>query len=555
MERFPRSAGDLSPVRPEEGPRETSPRPSSRSRAPKAYRICDGLTAALIFWMIVFTPWAFGTTQQWSLWTMHISGYLLGALLAAKWVIRYRTGYTPVRWGQSADAESAGDLDSALRRDPLTLGLAALTIVILLYTLISALNPRAQYLPWQRVFEYRDYIKWLPHSYDPASTWNALWMYLGLACFFWATRDWLLTKSSKERRTSTHRQRDVVQLESSAAPEEFRSGRRPSSLPEGEERVFRTPEIPARLQALLWVLCLNGALLALESILQRLSGTNKLLWLVVPTFNNTAEVQFGPYSYRANASTYFNLIWPVCLGFWLVLRERARPSLKTGHRMGSGRHIVLLPGAVLMAACPIISTTRGGTIVAIAAICLSLGIMLRMARKESRWFGWGAVTLFVTIVGFAAFLGLKDLVPRFKTIFTDQMSHRTEIYENALPMAREFPVFGTGPGTFGTMYQFYRKNVSQEWHAYLHDDWLETRITFGWIGFSVILLMLGLVLARWFWGGGLRVPREFTAMLWVAIGGFLLHAKFDFPLQIYSLFFLFLLLSAILFSISARAAR
>ena len=34
---------------------------------PKAYRICDGLTEGLIYFMIVLTPWAFGTTDRWSI--------------------------------------------------------------------------------------------------------------------------------------------------------------------------------------------------------------------------------------------------------------------------------------------------------------------------------------------------------------------------------------------------------------------------------------------------------------------------------------------------------
>ena len=31
--------------------------------------------------MIIFSPWAFGTTESWSIWTMNIAGYALGALL------------------------------------------------------------------------------------------------------------------------------------------------------------------------------------------------------------------------------------------------------------------------------------------------------------------------------------------------------------------------------------------------------------------------------------------------------------------------------------------
>ena len=63
----------------------------------------------------------------------------------------------------------------------------------------------------------------------------------------------------------------------------------------------------------------------------------------------------------------------------------------------------------------------------------------------------------------------------------------------------------------------------------------------------MILLMLGIVATRWFWGGGAPVRWELPAMIWVAFGGTFLHAKFDFPFQIYSIVLLFLLLAAVLF--------
>jgi putative inorganic carbon (HCO3(-)) transporter len=219
-----------------------------------------------------------------------------------------------------------------------------------------------------------------------------------------------------------------------------------------------------------------------------------------------------------------------------------------------GRHIVLLPGAVLMAACPIISTARGGALVAVGLILLTMTFLLWVMRKEKLGFKLGVSSLFAVILGFSAVLGYQQLAVRFKTIFTDQMSRRTEIYQNALPIARDFPVLGTGPGTFGSLYQLYRSDAGQQWAAYVHDDWLETRITFGWVGFSLILLSLALALSHWFWGPGIPACLEFTVMIWMAIMGCLLHAKFDFPLQIYSIVFLLVLYCSILFCL-ARPGR
>jgi len=84
----------------------------------------------------------------------------------------------------------------------------------------------------------------------------------------------------------------------------------------------------------------------------------------------------------------------------------------------------------------------------------------------------------------------------------------------------------------------------------LHNDWLETLITFGGLGFALILLALLTVLGRWFIRGGIPAPRVFVMFVWLALGSCLLFAAVDFPFQIYSILFLFLLLCAVLSGLS-----
>ena len=88
--------------------------------------------------------------------------------------------------------------------------------------------------------------------------------------------------------------------------------------------------------------------------------------------------------------------------------------------------------------------------------------------------------------------------------------------------------------------------------AQLHNDWLETLVTFGRIGFSLILLALVTVFSRWFVRGGIAAHRVFVMFLWLALGGCLIYAAVDFPLQIYSILFLFLVLGAVLCCLSRK---
>jgi O-antigen ligase len=129
---------------------------------------------------------------------------------------------------------------------------------------------------------------------------------------------------------------------------------------------------------------------------------------------------------------------------------------------------------------------------------------------------------------------------------------REQDYDRARPIAADYPVFGTGPGTFETVSQLYRISTEANWYAQLHNDWLETRITFGWVGGALIALAFAAVVLRWFAHGGIYGGRRFVLLMWLALSGCLVHARFDFPFQMHSIVFLFLILCAILFNLSRR---
>ena len=127
------------------------------------------------------------------------------------------------------------------------------------------------------------------------------------------------------------------------------------------------------------------------------------------------------------------------------------------------------------------------------------------------------------------------------------------MYVAARAMAAGYPLLGTGPGTFEYVFQLYRISTATYWPTQLHNDWLETRITIGWVGSALIGLAFAAVLLRWFPRGGIHGGRRFTVLLWLALAGCLVHARYDFPFQICSIVWLFLILCAVLANLSRRA--
>ena len=492
----------------------TGPLFALRAADVQLYRICDDLSGLLIFPMLVFGPWAFGTTDSWSIWIMNIAGYALGILLFAKIFIRKSKGYTALRW----ENYSIHSATKTRHRHPLarllTRSLAGLTLAVLAFCLVSALNARSSYNSDTRLFEYHRCLAWLPHSLDSHRSWFAFWTYLGLAASFWAVRDWLLGMTPAEERAIRN--------------SEFA----------GHHSSFA---ITGRLRQLLWLLCINGALLGMECIVQRASGSSKLLFLIQPLVNPEGESQFGPYHYRSNAAQYFNLLWPVCLGFWWSLLRAGGLRFKLHH--------VLLLCAAIMAACPIISTSREGALVAAGMLVLAVIFLAVFGIPKSSFAMLGFFLVLALALGW--YFGWSSLEPRMEQI-GEGYNYREAMYDAAKPMAADYPIYGTGPGTFATVFQLYLVSPSTYWPEQLHNDWLETRITFGWAGTALLLAALACVALRWFVPGGIRGGRRFVVLIWLALAGCLLEARFDFPFQIHSILFLFLVFCAVLFSVSRR---
>lgn len=498
------------------------------------YHIADVLTEVVLYGMLLFSPWAFGTTESWSINLMNLGGYVLGAFWLVKWWVRCVKGYRPPLWlywwdAAGAGADSAGKWTKTLRSALLVRRvMCVVSVGLVLFHFVSALNARANYIRDEARFEYQPCISWLPHSLDGNSSWDAFWRCLALVCVFWAVADWVCGKTSAEMRQNRH----VSGV--------------PNSLPKYL--------LPGRMRRVIWVMAVNGAALALEGVFQRLEGSGRLLFLVVPAVHTGADAQFGPYAYRANAAQYLNLIWPVAVGLWWVY-HRIRGVYRTSH------HTLLLCSAVMCAGV-FVAGSRGGSAVAAGVLTLGLALLVisavvlgfkrrfpRHATAMVLWLAGGFVTLVVFLgVG----LGWSLLWPRFKQL-DEGFAGRAELTRLAEPIARDYPVFGTGPGTFESVFQMYRPSVDTYWPAQLHNDWLELRITMGWVGLSMVVLGLILVVYRWFCRPGVFAGSRFVVMSWLALGGCLVHARFDFPLQIYSVTFVFVVICALLFNLSRKA--
>ena len=480
------------------------------TRTPPLHRRLDTATGVLLLFLTVWAPWTFGGTVWWSSWTLTGLGGILGVLFLAKHVVRWRTGYAPARWVNPSPVGSW-----------VVRGLAVLTLVILEYLLVSWVNARASLLIGHRGVDllYRSHTPWtgLPTTYDAPATLRTLTGMTSLTLIFWAARDWLLTRSRHERHATG-----------------------PVSFP------------PARLRRLLWTLCISSGVLAVVSIAQRLDGTDRLLWIrripipwqLNPLVPNPSSQSWGPFPSRANGAAYFNLVWPVALGFWWALQRSRTRSSAVARRIGSDASVMLLPTLILMMACPLLAGARSGAVQCLGLMGVSL-LALALHRTTGHLRKFCAALGVLLLLILPAILFPTPLQRVFHAVYEDSLPNRTAVDAVTQRMAGEAGLLGTGAGSYSGLYSLYRSGPDEPWLAHAHNDWMESRITLGVFGTALLSSSLVLLVIAWRSNRGLRAPQEFFWMLGASLSAGLIHALFEYPFQVPALAFLFILLAAV----------
>ncbi len=387
--------------------------------------------------------------------------------------------------------------------------------MLLAYILTSAINARASFNLESKAYTYySNYIKYLPHSYNANGTWSLFFQYLGFAILFFSIIDWLnCAKSNHSNNLKI---------------------------------------INERIKKILILITINGGLVALIGLLQKIYYANfdigKLLFLIEPDINKANVAQFGPFAYRSNAATFFNIIWPISLG-WILKYNNFILSINNGKPRESST-LILIPFIVLMIYSSFATLSRGGALIAIGLILIICILMLFKSRSQIH-----SVIVICTIlipIVIIYFLGWKGIESRLTNIFIDNGSHRFLIYENAITILKEYVLsgyypspFGSGPNTFEAIYFFEVSPSINEWESWCHNDYLEILITFGIPG-SVIISLIAIYILVLIYINFIYYYDIIFIFVLISLVGLFTHAFVDFPLQVHSIIILKILGFAIL---------
>ena len=494
----------------------------------KRLNYCDAWTGYLIYLSILFGPWALGSVHAPAIWTMNVIGYLLGFLLLGKTLLLLST--------ESRPAKAA--LKVLSDQPPIIRILMLATIGILAYTFLHAFNARSVFDSLELRFDYfNSYIHWLPHSYNAPKSWQAFWQLLALSCSFWAVRSWLLTPGKSERRQGF------------------------------QKKPSQKAGFPKKLQAVLYLLSINAALIGFIGIIHKLDGSRETFWVYEPVFLQQNS-NFGTFNYWGNAATYFNLLGTVCL-FLLINIKKHHIAANPWARIGSAPHLLLYPVLVILVISPLVTGSRSGPIIFAVAFCF-IAIYLFIKSSSRRKLILSGLPLLL-LIGFGAFYMGADLT--LDRLFKQTFKHRAynahtpgdrlDIYQSLWRMAQDCSPWGAGPGAFASIYQMYRKPALEvahkvyqhrndelvSWAAWAHCDPLEFLITYGPAGTAILSLGLASVFMTPLSRRKKLIPVKYIGLLYLSPLLFIANSLIDFPFQIYSLAHHFIIICAILSSV------
>ncbi len=300
-----------------------------------------------------------------------------------------------------------------------------------------------------------------------------------------------------------------------------------------------------------------AGILSLLGILQDLTpgAEAKLYWWrsTIPGYYS-----FGPFANANSFAGWMEMVLPIAAGLTVMVwvRQKARSDRsaslleQTGRTMSAVTFLGFITIISLVAL--VVSKSRGGILAfaaALAILCLLYilggGLKLRTAAV--------ALTAMLAALAMAAWIDWSALSSRYSTIGEGQenpsFQFRLATSRRTLEMAADFPLLGTGFGTFEEAYYLYTPGTSSKVLGRAHNDYAQVAAECGLLGLLAVGWGLVVLLVRGLGPGLLRPGSEFRyPVRGAAVGvlALLLHSFADFNLQIYSNGLLFVFLCALL---------
>jgi O-antigen ligase/tetratricopeptide (TPR) repeat protein len=287
-------------------------------------------------------------------------------------------------------------------------------------------------------------------------------------------------------------------------------------------------------EAALWRLSLvalvNGAALSLFGLIQFFSSPVNLMYWTYPL---RGEV-FGPFINHNHFPAYVNMC--IGLGVGLLLSHRSHRGPVPLPWLRDPAALWICAALALMVAAVMFTLSRGGFLAlgGAALVCL----LLKQSRSTRSVLGMSFVVIAALAVLLTSWLGIGLIQDRVATLWQGKaLESRLPLWTRMAPLAKDFPLWGTGLGTF-TYTEALRQHTAMDAEfiaKHAHNDYLEVLLEQGVPGLLLSLLAVGLVFRLGYRGvreGGSRAGRGLALGALFGFTTLVIHSFGDFGLHI-----------------------
>jgi len=210
-------------------------------------------------------------------------------------------------------------------------------------------------------------------------------------------------------------------------------------------------------------LAVFGFVLALFGIIQHAAGNGKIYWFRELTHGGSL---FGPFVNRNHFAGFVGMIIPLSLG--IALRSR-----KMDRKLMFGFF------AVVMAISLFFSLSRGGIVSFFAGLTVFFFLSFTRGMSKKKLI---PVFLFALVLAvYLLSLGVSPVIERF-TRTEVSGEQRFVAWIGTVDAIKDFPLFGSGMGTFQYIFKVYQPDRITLYWDHAHNDYLELLLEAGIVG-------------------------------------------------------------------------
>jgi O-antigen ligase len=272
-----------------------------------------------------------------------------------------------------------------------------------------------------------------------------------------------------------------------------------------------------------------------------------------------ASAVTGTFINRNYFAGYLLMVIPLSIGYFFsrAAFQRSR-FMGWRHRLSSldGKTLLIAFGIILMILGLLFSTSGMG----IVSLLLSFSLISFLFRESQRGQRFSRTTVLIFGLAFlwAAWIGLDAVISHFFNV-SESFEERWMIWVNTFQIFKDFPLLGSGLGTFAQVFPMYRSFHIRGLVTHAENDFLQLLSEVGLIGIGLLLFVFAFLFFR-----AVLVIRSFhsgDSKKYIGIGGLVgilaltFHSFVERNIQVPANALLFAFIWALVLKISTKETR